>query len=314
MAKEYEYDVAISFLASDENLALQIKRAVEKRISCFVFTEEQKRLSGSDGEVMLNQIFSKDARIVVILHRDLWAKTNWTRVEETAIRNRGFDEGYDFVIFVPLDNPVHPPEWLPKNRIWTKLDPWGIEGLASVIERKIQEHGGEVREETVLDKALSAKQEIDGHIKRENILVNFEGLKLAQTEYNKVKESIKQQCDDIKKSIPDWHFYFKDNTQEGFDVISYGHTLTIQWYPYASNTPEGSYLMIGLFRGTFGDVFSNPQQVILDRLRFDINEFDQKGWSDKQSRKDFKSSAELVDRYFSELIKRIAAKRKEEKY
>jgi hypothetical protein len=300
--KLHPYDVAISFLGNDESLALQIKKAMGQRVSCFVFTEEQKRLAASDGEVTLNAIFSKEACIVVILHRENWAKTKWTRLEETAIRNRGFDEGYDFLVFVPLDT-VSPPEWLPKNRISTKLDPWGIDGLASVIERKIQEYGGTIREETMLDKVRSVHAEIDGHAKRKHTLQNREGTELAYMEYEKIRHIIDKYCHDVSTSIPDWQFRITRSKKSVLKIVSYGHELNISWAQWSSSSK--GYLQITMVKKKLGGLFNYP--LIFETFKFHINEYDQKGWLDKESQ--FRTTDEIADKYFSELIDRIKIKR-----
>lgn len=54
----------------------------------------------------------------------------------------GYEEGYDFVLFAPLAKPPAVPKWLSKNRIWIGLERWGIEDVASIIEARIQEAGG----------------------------------------------------------------------------------------------------------------------------------------------------------------------------
>jgi len=37
------------------------------------------------------------------------------KLKKTAIRNKGFELGYDFVTFIPLDKPINIPAWLPKT-------------------------------------------------------------------------------------------------------------------------------------------------------------------------------------------------------
>ncbi len=43
------YDVAISFLAEDERVAMSLATALKKHWTVFIYTERQKELAGTDG-------------------------------------------------------------------------------------------------------------------------------------------------------------------------------------------------------------------------------------------------------------------------
>ena len=151
LPEEFKYDVAFSFTEQDEQLAYTLYSLLKDRLSCFIYSEEQKKLAGGDGENLFNSVYSKESRVVVILFRQEYGKTKWTRIEETAIRNRGYEEGYDFVILIPTEKQVAPPKWLPKIRLWVGLERWGIESAAVVIEARVQEFGGTVKVETIAE-------------------------------------------------------------------------------------------------------------------------------------------------------------------
>lgn len=68
-------------------------------------------------------------------------ETSWTRIEKNAIRNRAFDKGYDFALFIKLDDESSMPEWVPKTSIYQDYKRYGIKGLSSVIDRMIQRFG-----------------------------------------------------------------------------------------------------------------------------------------------------------------------------
>src|SRR3990167_7183007 len=115
---DFKYDVAFSFLAEDEELAQRLADIVNEQYEVFLYSERQKELAGKDGEQEFNAVFSKQARMVGVFYRGQWGKTAWTRIEETAIKGRTFDAGYDFTLFIPLDDPKSVPPWLPKNRLY----------------------------------------------------------------------------------------------------------------------------------------------------------------------------------------------------
>ena len=117
----YKYDVAFSFLKEDEAIATHLNDLLRHRFRTFLYSEKQKDLAGRDGEKLFNTVFQKESRTVIVLFRENWGKTPWTRIEETAIRNRIYDAGYKFVTFISLDESVRMPEWMPKVRLYVDL-------------------------------------------------------------------------------------------------------------------------------------------------------------------------------------------------
>ena len=94
MTDDDAFDVAISFCARDESTAKRLHDVLLGRLSVFLYSEEQRRLAGTDGEVTFNAVYGKQARLVVVLYRAEWGETPFTRYEATAIRNRAFNAGY----------------------------------------------------------------------------------------------------------------------------------------------------------------------------------------------------------------------------
>ncbi len=123
---QFKYDVAFSFLAKDEILATQLNDRLQDRVTTFLYSKKQEQIAGTDGEKTFNKVFGEEARIVVLLYRDGWGQTPFTRIEETAIKNRSFNHGYDFLLCIPLDEPPVAPEWYPKTNLWLGLSRWGV--------------------------------------------------------------------------------------------------------------------------------------------------------------------------------------------
>ena len=113
--KAYPIDVAYSFVQEDEEVAAQVDSLLKNRLSTFLYSERQGELVGADGEARLKRVFGEEARIVVVFYRTEWGTTPWTRIEETAIRDRAYTEGYDFTIFVCMDQSKL-KDWVPKTR------------------------------------------------------------------------------------------------------------------------------------------------------------------------------------------------------
>src|SRR5437899_11207412 len=90
---EYEYDVAISFLSQDVDLARELADGLSPQLRVFVYIDRQREIAGTDGLTTFRAIFRSATRLVVVLFRNGWGESNWTRVEEEAISDRFLKEG-----------------------------------------------------------------------------------------------------------------------------------------------------------------------------------------------------------------------------
>jgi len=125
-------EVAFSLLSRDENFAQEIRRFLPAEITAFVYTEEQESLLGAlDSVEALGSAF-RDAQICVVLHREGWGQSKWTRFEGDILKDRLLDEGSGFLVLVRLDDSP-PPAWLPRNNFWVNYAVEGPERTASYI-------------------------------------------------------------------------------------------------------------------------------------------------------------------------------------
>lgn len=153
---DFKYDVAFSFLAEDENIVERIADELRDRIEPFIYSERQKDLVGKDGVETFSKVFKEDARICGVLYRPNWGKTKWTRAEETAIKDRVFEKGWECLVVISIDSSQIPP-WLPKSKIWLGFERFGVQDAASVIDARFQEAGGSTYELTPSEKAALLK-------------------------------------------------------------------------------------------------------------------------------------------------------------
>lgn len=246
--KKFKYDVAFSFLAEDEGLVTQINDLIQDRVITFLYSRNQRELAGTDGEQTFNRVFGFEARIVFVLYRNGWGETAWTRIEETAIRNRAFEEGYDFVIFAPLDKPLGVPKWLPRNRIWVGIDRWGVEGAATVIEARIQEVGGSPREETVEKRASRIGRTIAVEKRKKAFLLSEGGVKAANlaveglfSEFERIVKKLGESEDSLQLQI--------ETKRQQCAIYGGNFTLFFHWSLSFSNTLQSSAFYISLWKG-----------------------------------------------------------------
>lgn len=298
---KYKYDVAFSLLADDEEIATSINELIKDGLTTFIYSERQQELAGTDGEKTFNLVFGSEARIVFVLYRKGWGETSWTRIEETAIRNRGYNEGYDFVIFAPLEKNPELPKWLPKNRIWIGLDRWGIEGAASVIEARVQEAGGSPKEETIKDRVNRLRNEIDAEKDRKQFLDSPEGVKFANDEVNKLFGFLEQAIKNTSGSKSSVSLTISVGGRE-CAINGEGFSARFKWQLLYSNVLSDSVLYLDLFDGYFsikGDsfLFEKPKRIKNLEFQFDITKSKAPIWRERRN---------LTQAYSSENLSKLA--------
>lgn len=240
----FNYDVAFSFLdAADQALATRLADALRERFRVFIYTERQRELVGKDGVEAFASVFGKESRVVVVLHREAWGSTKWTRVEQDAIRNRAHDLGWDFTVFVPLDEKPRLPPWLPRTRLYFGLQRFGVDGLCAVIEQRIVDVGGEAHPETLEQLAAKKVREREREVLRSTFR-GKPGVDWAKEQAGTLL-SIAQA---LVMNMPGFEF----TVHGGSDVVEVwpenGPTLTVGWHNTYTNSLEGAGLGSNLWR------------------------------------------------------------------
>jgi hypothetical protein len=251
MQTDFEYDVAFSFLAQDESVATELNDALSERVKTFLYSKQQEKLGGTDGEKTFNEVFGKKCRLVVILYRDAWGSTPWTRIEETAIRNRGYDEGYDFALLVPMDMPSTTPKWFPRNRLWLGLERWGVVSAAAVIESRIQELGGTPHQETLEERAARQVRAVEFKAERDAALNSYAGVESFLQGVESLSAAIERGVDRINAGRTSHKLEFRGNLPPRGPcyVLGLKRGLSVSRRAPYSNTLDGSYLNVTLWRG-----------------------------------------------------------------
>jgi hypothetical protein len=222
---KYLYDAAISFLSGDEPLASQLYNKLSETLSVFVYSKKQEQLAGTDGLDSFRQAFFSQSRLIVVLYRDGWGKTKWTAIEELAIKERMFEGGWNSLLFVMLDQRSTYPAWLPKTHV--RLDYTRFaDSLVGAIKLRVVELGGELKEETALEKAQRMKAVAQAEAERKEKLIR-EGGAASRVEWNKLGRLIDGKIAQIRPHI---------ELQNGYDershvVRSNLASLRLNYYP-----------------------------------------------------------------------------------
>lgn len=314
--KQYKYDVALSFLEEDESLAVQIDDLLKDRLSTFIYSNRQKEVAGTDGEKTFNEVFGSQSRIVVVFYRENWGKTPWTRIEETAIRNRAYNEGYDFVLFIPMEASQKVPQWLPKTQIWIGLDRWGNNGAASVIESRVQASGGTPKEENALEFAKRKKRDLERIRDRKAFLESENGVQAAFKEIGNLFSEIQKLCETISNT--GWKFeIYKPKSANSIFIYSCEVTLSLGWFCKWSNTLDDAGLYIKTWKGRVGwpNIFHFHKPVMLEEFiySFDTHDTVSYGWEKMDSSEPILSSKQIAEFSIKLLTKAIHEQETKEK-
>lgn len=224
---QFKYEVAISFEGSDEALAAEIADALQDRFSTFIYSRKQDELAGRDGEERFREVFGSQARVVIVLYRPEWGQTSFTRIEEKAIRDRAYNNGYDFTLFIPTTEPPEVPKWLPKARLYYSWKRFGIKGLPAVVARLIEEHGGETRVESLADCKAQFQRDENFRREQQTFSSSGEGYKAFEKAADELKSKLKTEFTDLKGTIPTLQILDAEATQYYFIVHSNFLTLII---------------------------------------------------------------------------------------
>jgi hypothetical protein len=300
--QSFEFDVAFSFLAQDEGLATRLNDLLQGRVRTFIYSERQKELAGKDGEQVFGSVFGEKSRFVALLYRAGWGETPWTRVEKIAIQNRTLQEGHDFLLCIPLDQPPTPPKWIPRNRIWIGLDRWGVDGAASVIEARVQELGGEPAEETPALRAARLGRKREFERLREQFIEGSEGIDKANEAVTHLKMAVGKLAEEIAASEQTLPLKVAEVRGE-FVLIGLGPAMVMNWQQRWSNTLKESALWIEFCNRLPAHLARIPERHrTLEKTKFcfDWVEPGQPAWvANEWPRKTFTS-----DELASELLKR----------
>jgi hypothetical protein len=313
VTNSFKYDVAISFLQEDELLAVNIGDRLADRVGVdvFVYSKRQDELVGRDGLEAFSGIFGKQSRVVVVLNRQGWGRTPWTRVEETAIKNRGLDDGWDFLLLVRLDRTASIPIWLPKTRIWLGFDRYGIDGAANAIETLVGQSGGIVRAESSVDYAGRVTRHINFTQERRAWWHSQRGLDEAKVAAKAATQELYRLATEIQAKHPELSVSV-EQTPESCLARCGSLNLAIGWQPgHFINSSEGAYLFAKLSLRRRGPHFPGQASQEIEVIRYgpDIDAIRKVGWRelDSEWRKleddgKFFTSLQLADMWLKRLL------------
>lgn len=310
--EQFKYDVAFSFCFEDEPQAIELNDLIQDRFSTFLYSRRQEVLAGTDGEESFSRVYGTEARFVVVFLREKWGTTPFTRIEQTAIRNRAFNKGYDFTLFIPREQPAKMPEWLPKTRLWHDWSRWGAKGAASVIEARIAELGAKPREETVLDHAARMNREAEFQKRRKEYLRSPDGVRQSDESFYRMGAEFERLRDELAKMGGEQSIRVRRSGLE-MVVAGFGHALSFYWQRYA-NAVDDCELRVALWNGhpPFPGVriIEEPSRLASRIFHFELSRSGHGVWIEAQKKDREYSGEELAAMLLRWLMDRGAKTRR----
>ncbi len=306
--KSYEYDIAFSLLARDESVATELNDALSESYKTFIYPERQRELAGTDGEKTFSELFQRKARLVVVLFRNEWGTTPWTRIEQTAIRNRAFDQAYeDFAFFIAMDASIVRPDWVPRRILWFGLEQFKIDRAIGAIDARLQEVGGEpTAAPTLIDHARKFTQRKTFDDARDRFRGSFEGVSAARIAFTKVCDQLLAKMEDLRATGIDirggpthgWFEFWCD------DLITF-----VDWRTLYGNVIGKDGLSVDVWNGrppNRNGMSFDAKRVVRWTATYDLLGIDRSGWlfgsAGRQAEYDDERFADEILRRFLEAL------------
>jgi hypothetical protein len=242
---KFEFDVAFSFHSLDESLAAQLNDRLQDRYRTFLYSEQQKILAGRNGEDTFNEVFRKKAQFVVVLFRKEWGETPFTKIEQRAIRDRAYDEGYGFTLFIPTETQPSMPPWVERTRLYLSLQRFGVDSAAAVIESKLQELGSEPVIESATQRAQRLQRSLAFKKAKNDFAQSAQGAAAGAAAYSAVLENIKSLVDELSS---DTIAHLKMEQHTSWVLFGMGPWLLFNWTNRYSNVLENAALEAQFYR------------------------------------------------------------------
>jgi hypothetical protein len=194
-------------------------------------------------------VFGRESRLAVILHRDGWGKTPWTGVEEQHIKARAFNNSYSTFMLVRLDSSEL-PKWVPPNQLYASTASESYAEIAAVIRARAREQGAVVRKPSAVEIAIQRSKESD----RARQLADLERSQGAAAEIGaeacRLFAELERLASEIRAAAPSYPLR-TGRSQPGWGIQQTGITgggigtsVTLRNVGYSEDIPQGLVLCV----------------------------------------------------------------------
>ena len=297
--KNYKYDVAFAFLKKDEHLANQINDLIHDKLNTFLYSKKQEDRALRNRDKVFFDVFATQSRVVVVIYRSKWGTTPWTEIEEKLIRARVSDEGEDFLLLIPLDNPPITPKYLPKSQIWADLPKSGIKGAVNAIELKVQSLGQGLEKALPINLDTENNSDTQFKVERSKFLESVNGLEIAKLELKKLFTELKKIKDKTEKVTKGLSLSYHQD-EKSFIIYSGDYSIRFYMQPSKDNPVMNTYLYFELQKK--GSSSNEPQILSVEQYYFELKKIGEYGWIKEVDSNSFISSKKLAERSINQLL------------
>lgn len=299
-----EYDVAISFLDEDDTTAAALYHELSNDFKVFYYRKNQRELAGTDGMESMRKPFFEDSRIAVVLYREKWGKTQWTAIEELAVKDACFDGRWERLFLVVLEKGCKLPGWVPKRHIWYSWQDFGLEQLVGAIKARILENGGEPSPLSPTKRAELLK--LDEDYRRDKaLLTTSEGIIDIHNNVKRLFSEIEKICETLNEHGMQIRHESCINPREVTQALTITDGLVgmgVQWIQLYINVPDKSYLAIQEYasrlmlpRDAAGGIIVRIQKPVREtRYQPELARSRELGWKLEHGSEKFVATEELA--------------------
>jgi hypothetical protein len=311
-----KYDVAISFLYQDLNLAKAFFDELSKGLNVFFFPRNQEELAGTDGLESMREPFRFESRLSLVLYRPRWGKTSWTGVEETAVKESCLDTSYKSIFFLVIEPTIDFPKWLPETHVRFNYADFSLEQAIGAVKARVRERGGEFAPLTPARKVELLKIEQEYRSDRAYMLSSTEPI---LKEVKSLFEEIYQHCNQIdseghlqiKRTV-----FVKQREVDQFCTVGAEQvSMTVIWHqPYGGSFEHAALIIRELDQQIIAPPnyrFFHPTKTLRETKYLpDVSRSREYVWQSGQAKESFISTKDLANLFilqFLDLIERDRA-------
>jgi hypothetical protein len=295
---EHDIDIAITFVNQDLGLANDLRDSLSSTFeNVFVYASKQEELAGTDGLETLRQAFRYRSRLVVILFRERWGQTDWTRVEEQAITDRFLKEGAKFLFVVMMDDST-PPPWLPESHIRFSLKDFGIKEAVGAIKMRALERGSVVHRPSVAARAAQAQRQVEFGNRKVELFRTAVGVQQVEKEVRSLFKLLSAHAEEAKNAAPGLNMEYGCE-EEACVIRTRGMAVTCWYLNRITNVLDEARLTIREVRGAVVLPGENayaperPRELAVTVFKPELTRAE--GWCWKNESGEILTSEQIVD-------------------
>jgi hypothetical protein len=243
---EKKWDIAISFLIQDINIAEALYDKLSVGFTVFFSPRRQEEIAGTDGIEIFRQTFLAESRLNVVVYRERWGQTPWTAVEAAAIKDSCVLNQFRNIFVFNVENTHVFPPWLPHTHMRFDLGEYTLDQVIGAIKLRVAEQGGHYQPLTPLKRAelLRAEQEYEWD---RSSMRSQDGIGKILGQTRELFAEIDRQCADVRAH---GHLDIECEVNQQTCLLRFeGVGMIVIWHQLYSNTLDHSGLSVDEYAG-----------------------------------------------------------------